>query len=150
MYKKHVIITLIIMITTSVICFVFSLDCQFISGVVIDITAIASAVYLAIYPLLQGSDNLVQKLSKQDKTLPKKSQMGVLNTYLKTGLIMGIISIVWGCLNLLILGSYPDIATTQLFLYRFYSAISIGQFSGNFPLLWFIGEFMVFRVAFNK
>lgn len=150
MYKKDIIITFIVAIIASAVSFFLSLDFQYIAGAVIDIMAIASAVYLAIYPLLQGSNNLVRKLETQDTFIPRKTQMGVLNTYLKVGLIMGVFSIILGCINLLIIGSYAETISKQPIWYTIFSAISIGQFAANFPLLVFVGKFMVFRVAFNR
>ena len=88
-------------VLVAVISYLLSFDYKHVAETAIDIMGIASAVYLAIYPLLQGSENLIKKLATQDSRLPKKTQMGVLNTYLKVGLIMGITSIVCGCVVLL-------------------------------------------------
>ena len=150
MYKKHIVITLLISVIASVLSYYYSIDYQYIAGSVIDMMAIASAVYLAIYPLLQGSEQLINKLKQPDVRIPRKTQMGVLNTYLKVGLIMGVTSIICGCIGLLIIGSYEEVISKQPLWYMIYSSAAIGQFAGNFPLLWFIGEFMVNRVAFNR
>lgn len=150
MYKKHIVFMIIVAVTMTVISYVLSLDYQYISSAVIDIMAIASAIYLAIYPLLQSSDTLLKKLMNPDIKLKRKSQMGVLNTYLKVGLIMGIVSIGLGCVTLLIVGSYENKINEFPTWYRIYSSACIGQFAMNFPLLWYVGEFMVNRVAFNR
>lgn len=150
MYRRHVVITILIGVLVTVISYLLSFDYIHIAETAIDIMGIASAVYLAIYPLLQGSENLIKKLSTQDLRLPKKTQMGVLNTYLKVGLIMGITSIVCGCVVLLTVGSYAETIEKLPVWYRLLSSAAIGQFASNFPLLWFVGEFMVHRVAFNR
>ncbi len=150
MYRKHAIVTISIGVIVAALSYFFSLDYKNIAGIAIDIMGIASAVYLAIYPLLQGSENLIKKLATQDVQLPRKTQMGVLNTYLKVGLIMGIMSIAFGCIELLIVGSYEETITKMPTFYCVLSSVAIGQFASNFPILWFVGEFMVHRVAFNR
>lgn len=150
MYKYSVVITAIVFAVVSIISYILSLDHQYIASAVIDIMAIASAIYLAIYPLLQSSDELRKRLMAPDKILKRKSQMGVINTYLKVGLIMGIVSIGLGCTTLLIVGSYKESIKELPMWYRIYSSICIGQFAMNFPLLWYVGKFMVNRVAFNR
>lgn len=150
MYKRHVIVTITIGVVIAVLSYFLSFDFRYIAEIAIDIMGIASAVYLAIYPLLQGSENLIKKLATQDSQLPRKTQMGVLNTYLKVGLIMGITSIVCGCIEMLIVGSYEETISKLPLWYSLFSSAAIGQFASNFSILWFVGEFMVRRVAFNR
>lgn len=150
MYKRHIIIIMIVCAIVGGLSYYLKLDYNKIADAEIDIMSIASALYLAIYPLLQGSETLIKRLQVPDKLLPLNTQMGVLNAYIKIGLIMGIISIILGCIDLLIVGSIFENIEEQPLWYSLFSALAIAQFSGNFPLLWFVGKFMVNRVAFNR
>lgn len=151
MYLRHKLVTYIVSLLICIVSYFLHFQFATIVGSIIDIAAIASAIYLGIYPLLQGNERLQTNLSKQDSLLPQKTQMGVLNSYIKRGLLTNLVCIVYSLLFVVINGKYESIwVETESILLGLLSSFGFLITVLNLFYMFWIGKFMVNRVAFSK
>lgn len=156
MYRAHKFILLLAIVTAWIGSFFLKLDFTPIASSGIDLIAICTAVYLAVYPEIQGNQVLCEKLKKQDKKIPEKSEMGVLNAYIIAGLVLGLISIIAFCLILVI--NDRNTAITDLIsmkkpvaIWRYWlSSACYALFAADLVQIFWIGRFIVNRVAYNS
>ena len=93
MYKRHRIISYILVITALASGIIFDLQYSKIAEVAIPVIAIALAMYIAVATALLGSPFSKSLKKRQDKENPKISMLGRLASYLKIAGISSILTI---------------------------------------------------------
>lgn len=175
MYKKHrwllLILSLAIGIGSILLCFDFSS----ISSDVISVVSISSALYLAAYAGIQASPELRKKLKEVDTVRKDKSQIYILNSYIKTALVLNVLAIIIACISQLVDGRIAhnyncvhmnlclhDLAEKSCLcsssnctdLWKITKAVTsflgVSIFSANLIQMCFIGKFVINRIAFDK
>lgn len=156
MYTIHKVILFIAAFAAWIGSFVLKIDFTPVASSGVDFISICTAVYLAVYPAIQGNAKLVEKLRKQDDIRRDKSEIGVLNAYIIVGLIIGFISIIAFCSVLVVndkVGTISELLTKQCTIpvWRYVlSSSCYALFAGDLVQLFWIGRFIVNRVAFDS
>ena len=149
MYKKDKWIIILIFILVSLISYFITFDLKQISGEAITIISIALAVYTASFSGLISSPLLRLMRRKQDVILMNKTQLGVLESYLRFSINIGLICIIMCCLIKLFPNYNIDGNTSYIYSYRVFSAIGIGVLSINIYCIWLLSRFMINRQLRN-
>lgn len=176
MYSEHKWTILFISFVTGILTVVFELQYSEIASDVISVISIASAIYLAAYAGIQASPKLLQELKKPDKKKKGKSQLFVINAYIKCALGLGLITIAVSSLSILLAAHdsqigwsiiqrfwdyinetivtkefrFPSWEALRSSFVLFVSIVGMMLFSANLSFMWVIGLFIVNRMAFNK
>ena len=156
MYKAHKFILSFSIVAAWTGSFFLKIDFTPIASAGIDLIAICTAVYLAVYPAIQGNQTLCEKLNKQDKKIRNKSEIGVLNTYIIVGLILGLISIIAFCALLVINDrnkAITDLIAAQSHVAIWHYCLSstcYALFAADLVQIFWIGRFIVNRVTYNS
>ena len=156
MYTIHKVILFIAVLAAWIGSCALKLDFTPVASSGVDFISICTAVYLAIYPAIQGNAKLVEKLRKQDDVRRDKSEIGVLNAYIIVGLIIGFISIIAFCSVLVVNdrgGTITELLTKQRTVPFWRYALSstcYALFAGDLVQIFWIGRFIVNRVAFDS
>lgn len=154
MYKKSKVEMLVVFVVFTGISYILEINYTAIASEAINILAIASAIYLAAYAGVQSNPELSEKLKIADKYMRSKSELYIFNTYIKTALIFGFVTIAIS-VYILLLSNKLGIDKLQYsspipLLFRISSSIAIGVFAINFVSMWKIGELIVKRIAYGK
>lgn len=166
MYPKHKAMLRAWFFLIAVGSFILKLEYAVIASDAINVIAVASAVYFAVYAGIQGSDKMQEVLKQTDHIRKDETQLGVINSYLKAALVIGVLTILFSIL-FRVLDERFFTATTQSLttggilitnetsklcqiVERLLSALGMGMLSISFATMWMIGKFMVNRIAFNK
>lgn len=167
MYRKHKVLLMAVFIVVVAISYFFKFQYSYIASDAINAIAITSAIYLAAYAGIQASPSLRNALKASDGVRKDKSQLYVINTYIKTALMLGVITIVVSCIVILISERINEmsilIAEQQRMesnILRFspawnhvtsiISLLGMGLFFIDLTLVWIIGVFIANRIAYNK
>ena len=173
MYKEHKALLWIVFFIVAIITFIFDLHYSEIASDAINVVAIASAVYLAVYAGIQSSETLFNRLKNEpDRRLPGKSELGVINTYIKYSLTIGFITMIISIIVILLHTRFNesiDVDTHNLvsfikalsatkiepspiviYAQRALSSLGMGTFAMSFVLMWEVGKFIVNRIAFSR
>lgn len=176
MYEKHKKRISLICLFTGIVSYIAQFQYSVIASDVISVISIASAVYLAAYAGIQASPRLLQELKKPDPVRKDKSQLFVINAYIKNALGLGLITIVVSCLAMLVASRdtqiewdvfriilehiglmitqkrvvLPSIAGICNVMHVFISFVGMVLFAANLAFMWVIGLFVVNRMAYQK
>lgn len=177
MYKVHKRIIWGLSILVGILSWILQFRYAAIASDVISVISIAAALYLATYAGIQASPKIRQELNELDGVRKDKKQLFVLNTYIKTALILNLVTIVLSCLMLLATDRIESICATdtgiiqkiaQIALQtkvngvntaeykiwtmasRVIGCVGMALFTANLVQMWFVGRFVVNRLAFDK
>jgi len=173
MYKEHAGLLKILFVVSVTIAYLLNFRYSVIASDVISIMSITSAVYLAVYAGIQSSDQLKEALRVRDRKIPTKTELGVINTYIKHALIVSTIAIVLSILVLLLDDRFFNAAnkssvyerisqwlksetkdaekiSTMKMFERIISSVGLGILSVNFAAMWMVGGFMVNRIFYDR
>lgn len=139
MYKKHKIITLVAFVIVFIISYIMKLDYNQIATESITVVSIALAVYMASFSQLAASELAEEMKKTPDKRIIGKSELGVLESYLKLAIKFGLASIIIGCAYLL------DFNIELEKSGNFVSSICLAVLSINFVFIWILFNFMINR-----
>ena len=177
MYKVHKRIIWGLSILVGILSWILQFRYAAIASDVISVISIAAALYLATYAGIQASPKIRQALNELDGVRKDKKQLFVLNTYIKTALILNLITIVLSCLMLLVTDRIESISATETGVIpkiaeiagqgkdngmntaeneiwtmasRIVGCVGMALFTANLVQMWFVGRFVVNRLAFDK
>lgn len=177
MYTKHQVILILFSIIAGVICCVLEFNLVIITSDIVSVVSISSALYLAAYAGIQASPELRKRLKVTDDILKNKSQLTIINNYIKVALVLNIVTIISVCTNSLISdrivrlgiesGCYTIrqlveccmdavslkqdiISITWLSSGVLFNSLSASLFTANLVQMSFIGKFVVNRIGFDK
>ena len=177
MYKVHKRIIWSVSILVGILSWVFQFRYVAIASDVISVISIAAALYLATYAGIQASPKIRQALNERDGVRKDKKQLFVLNSYIKTALVLNLFTIVLSCLMLLAKDRTESICATEAGIiqmitqsvlqtkgnaintteYKLWTIVSrviscggMALFTANLVQMWFVGRFVVNRLAFDK
>lgn len=144
MYKEHKALMLVVLTTVFIASYVLKINYNLIATETITIISIALAVYMASFSQLAASKLAEEMKKTPDKKIFGKSELGVLESYLKKAIIFGLISIVISCMYLL------DINVDVSKYENIFSSIALSILSVNFIFIWLLFNFMVNRQLREK
>lgn len=176
MYEKHKKRISLICLFTGIVSYIAQFQYSVIASDVISVISIASAVYLAAYAGIQASPKLLEELKKPDPVKKDKSQLFVINTYIKNALGLGLITIAVSCLAMLVASRDTQIEWDVFGIVLEHIGLMVSQkrvilpslmgicnavhvlisfagivlFAANLSFMWIIGLFVVNRMAYSK
>lgn len=173
MYKGHKFFLKVLFAFSAVAAYLLNFRYAVIASDVIGVVSIASAVYLAVYTGIQSSSKLREALTVRDKEIACKTELGVINTYIKCALVVSTISIIVSLLVLLLddrffsgagerdlcevisklfkqMNELAEPSSIMEILERIISALGIGMLSVSFATMWMVGRFMVNRIPYDS
>ena len=176
MYKKHKVMLFMFSIVVAAVFALLDLHINSIASDVISVVSISSALYLAAYAGIQASVHLKEKLKEPDSILKHRTQRVVLNSYIKTALVLNVITIVFVCVNSVVadrvmqfeaqsgscvikqfmeyISKQPvqkeTVPSIWLWVKRVLNLMSTALFVANLIQMCFIGKFVTNRILFDE
>lgn len=145
MYFKDKIILFIVSCISLVSSWLWKFDYADIASDSMTIISIALAVYMTIFSSLMSSE-LADKMKKtKDNYFKEKTEMGVLQTYLKNAIYVGCINILLSCGVLII-----ESKKINQYIYLFISSIGITTLVCNIYFMYLMYKFMINRQLWGK
>ena len=150
MYRIHKFFIGSIFLLTFLGIYYFDLNYKTIASDGITVVSIVLAIYMTSFSSLISSDLAEKMKNRHDKKIPRKSQLGVLRSYLNTAVAFGISNIVLSCLCLLLERYQKKTGKAFDIAYKFLSSAGGATLAVNLFLMFLLYKFMVNRQMWNK
>lgn len=137
MYKHHKVEAVFIFIVVAILSFLMDAAYKDMALAALSVVTISFAVYIAAMSALLGSPYADRLKSVADEKIKTKSQLGVLNTYLRVAGKTSVLTIAISSLY-----QFTSLKTNNVLFSRIASSLSCGVFALNILFLWLIFSFL--------